>query len=114
MGQNHDVYLSDNIGNRVPPGCVSGAPVAATGQTLTATTAGTDYTATVKAGKTYQVIATVGNLLMGIASVATAANIIWFVPLDHARVFTMPAGYTTLYFTGSANSTVAYLVEMDA
>ncbi len=111
-----DTYLSDNAGNRVPPGVASGDPVLASGIKITDATAdGGDHTVTVVAGATYQIMTdgtTDGAFLFGIATTATAANIIWFMPESTVRVITIPAGKTSLHYQSLAATGTAYLVKM--
>jgi hypothetical protein len=113
---NHDVYLSDNVGNRVPPGVASGAPKLASGQTITdATTGGDHYDVTLTPGKTYKIMAdATGGWLFGVAAVTSAANVLWFCPPSGVMCFTMPLGYTALHYECLVNSGNCYLVEMDA
>ena len=110
-------YNLDNFGNMVPhPGCAH--PKLASGQTLTATTAGTNYTATVKTARTYVVTATVGCMWFGLTgTVATAANREWICPKDGQIVIRVPetsvgATTTTLNFSGDTNLSIAYIVEL--
>ena len=104
-----EFYLSDNVGNRVPPGCASGAPALASGVTLTDASTGADHTTTLTQGKTYKVMT---NATGGIATTATAANILWFLPPSAVMVFTMPIGYTTLHYQGLVNDSTCYIVEL--
>jgi len=108
-----ETYLSDNDGNKVSPGVASGDPVAASGIKITDATIGADHTQTLVAGATYQISATeVGGFIMGILTVATAANILWHVPRSGRLTFKMPAGQTTLYYQGLTNSAVGYITRM--
>ena len=110
-----EVYLSDNAGNRVPPGVASGDPVLASGIKITDDTAGADHTVTVVAGATYQIMVdntTGGAFLFGIATTDTAANVIWFMPPESVRVITIPTGYTSLHYQSLASGGSAYLVKM--
>lgn len=111
----NEVFLSDNGGNRVPPGVISGDPVIASGITITDAAVGGDHTQTVEAGATYQIMtdATAGGaFLFGLATTATAANIIWFMPESTVRVIKIPAGYTSLHYQSLANNGTAYLAKM--
>ena len=111
----NDVYLSDNAGNRVPPGVISGDPVLASGIKITDAAAGADHTQTVEAGATYQIMtdATAGGaFLFGIATTATAANVIWFMPESSVRVIKIPASYTSLHYQSLASGGSAYLAKM--
>ncbi len=109
-----EFYSSDNKGNRVPPGVNCGDPVLASGIKITDGTIGADHTQTLVAGIMYQISATeVGGFIMGIATVATAANILFHVPRNGRLVFRMPVDYTTLYYQGLTNSAVGYITRMD-
>ena len=109
-------YTIDNLGQMIPLPHVA-HPVLASGQTLTATTAGTNYTATVKCGKTYIATATVGCAYFGVTgTVATAANREWICANGGKIVIHVPqisTGATTriLNYSGDTNVTVVYLVE---
>ena len=110
-----EVYLSDNAGNRVPPGVASGDPVPGSGITITDAASGANHTVTVEAGATYQIMVddtTDGAFLFGIATTATAANILWFMPPLTVRVITIPAGFTSLHYQSLASGGSAYLVKM--
>lgn len=111
-----EVYLSDNAGNRVPPGVASGDPVLASGIKITDTTAGDgDHTEIIVAGATYQIMVdntSGGAFLFGIATTATEENVIWFMPPESVRVITIPAGYTSLHYQSLASGGTAYLVKM--
>ena len=110
-----EVYLSDNAGNRVPPGVASGDPVLASGIKITDAASGADHTVTVEAGATYQIMVdatTDGAFLFGLATTATAANVLWFMPPLAVRVITIPAGYTSLHYQSLASGGSAYLVKM--
>lgn len=111
-----ELFLSDNGGNRVPPGVITGDPVEGSGVTITDGTAdGGDHNTTVVAGATYQVMTDAtseGAFLFGIATTATPANIIWFMPESSVRVITIPADYTTLHYQALAGGATAYLVKM--
>jgi hypothetical protein len=91
----------------------------ASGQTVTCTTAGTDYTATVNTNRTYVLLAVTGNALVSLTgTVATAANIEYMVAKDHKVLIRVPttsvgAATTTIHMTGSANSTIVYLAECE-
>lgn len=103
-----EVFMSDNAGNRVPPHPNVGAPTLASGQTLSPNKE-TNTEATVVAGANYAITAIVGWFVFGLATTATAANIIWACPQGQTIVIKIPVGYTSLhYFSGSDNRT-AYL-----
>ncbi len=108
-----EVYLSDNNGNRVPPGVNSGDPVLATGQTLSLTADDTDYEATVVAGESYLFTAAVtGPFVFGIADVTTAANIVWVCPLAATIHIKIPVGYTVLHYAGPVINAKGYLRKL--
>jgi len=110
-----EVFLSDNGGNRVPPGVISGDPVLASGIKITDATVGGDHTQTVVSGATYQIMTdatTGGAFLFGIATTATAANVIWFMPESSVRVITIPVGYTSLHYQALANGASAYISKL--
>lgn len=109
----YEVFLSDNEGNRVTPGVPSGDPVLASGIKITDATIGADHTQTLVAGAMYQISATeVSGFIMGILTVATAANILWHVPRNGRLMFKMPSGQATLYYQGLTNSAVGYITRM--
>jgi len=90
-------------------------PIPGTGVKLTATTAATDYEATVVAGKRYMILNNgVGNMFFGIADSSVDANKLWNVPKLGRCGIQIPIGYTTLHFTGDVNASIAYMVEVDS
>jgi len=102
-----EVFLSDNGGNRVPPGVISGDPVLASGIKITDATIGGDHTETVVSGATYQIMTDATT-----ATTATAANVIWFMPESSVRVITIPVGYTSLHYQALANGASAYISKL--
>lgn len=107
------MYSSDNSGNRVPPGTNCGDPVLASGLTITDATIGADHEQAILGATTYQISATeVGGFILGVATLATAANILWHVPRSGRLVFTVPRGYTSLFYQGLTNSAVGYITKM--
>ena len=100
------VYNQDNSGNRVPHGVVSGDPVLASGQTLNSETSAT---ITVLAGRTYLITPAVGYIVLGVADVDTAANIIWAGNVGQTIAIKVPVGTTTLYYKAVGTSPVSYL-----
>lgn len=104
-----EVYISDNKGNRVAvPGTAH--PIAASGQTLTDAAIGGDHTATVVAGAVYAITCNAtGVMLLGIAAVTTAADIIWAVPPNGDIIIKIPEGETVLHYAGTVNDTTVYL-----
>ncbi len=112
----NETFLCDNAGNRVPPGVSSGDPVLASGIKITDVTAdGGDHTETVEAGETYKVMTdgtTDGAFLFGIATTATAANVLWFMPESSVLVIKIPSGITSLHYQALAGGASAYLVKL--
>lgn len=107
MSMNFD---SDNDGNRMPNHPDAANPILASGQTLTNASADTDTSATVVAGATYAITAlNTGGFLFGLATTATAANIVWTCGLQHTTIIKIPAGYTTLHYQTDTNNGMAYL-----
>ena len=105
----NDTFLSDNGGNRVPP---AGAPdpVLASGQTLTNAAKDTNTTITVVAGAQYVLTAQeVGGFYLGLATTATAANIIWACPVRETIIIVIPKGVTTLHYSADTNDAIGYL-----
>ncbi len=109
-----EVFLSDNTGHRVPPADAPD-PVVASGQTLTNAAKDTDTSVTVEAGKTYALTAQeVGGFYLGIATIATAANIIWACPIGKTVIITIPSGQTTLHYAVDTNDAIGYLRKLTA
>lgn len=109
----HSVRLTSNGGKVAVPGAISADPVHATGQTATDAATGGDHTLTVVGGKSYLVMATaVGNFILGIADVTTAANVAWLLPKNQAIVINMPEGETSLHYMSDTNAGVIYLTEI--
>ena len=110
------MYLCDNNGNKVPPGVSSGDPVAESGIKITDGTAdGGDHTETVVAGATYKIMTdgtTDGAFLFGIATTATEANVIWFMPESSVLVIKIPTGKTSLHYQALAGAASAYIVRL--
>ncbi len=105
----NEVYLSDNAGHKVPP---AGAPdpIAASGQTLTNAAKDTNTTITVVGGAMYALTAQeVGGFFLGIATTATAANIIWACPIHETIIINVPSGTTTLHYACDTNDAIGYL-----
>ena len=110
-----EVYLSDNIGNRVAPDPGSAVPVAGTGQSVTVTTGGEDDTFTVTAGRYYRMVGIGTAILVSITGVtSTAANVEWVSPANVPILVWVPEGITTIYCEGVSSSTVIRLVEIAA
>lgn len=107
MGMNFTV---DNDGNRMPNHPDAANPILASGQTLTNASADTNTEATVVAGGTYAITAlNTGGFLFGLATTATAANIVWACGLHHTVIIKIPAGYTVLHYQTDTNNGMAYL-----
>ncbi len=104
-----EVYLSDNAGHRVPPADAPD-PVAASGQTLTHGAALANQTATVMAGAKYAFTSMLtGGFIFGVATTATAANIIWACPIYKTIIIVIPAGKTTLHWATNVIDGAGYL-----
>lgn len=100
----------DNDGNLMPNHPNAANPILASGQTLTNAAADTNTEATVVAGGTYAITSlNTGGFLFGLATTATAANIVWACALYNTIVIKIPAGYTTLHYQTDANDGLAYL-----
>lgn len=107
-----DTVLSDSAGNRAAIGAINCPPVLASGITVTLTTAGDDYTATV-AEKTYAVTADGGFCLFSLTGVtSTAANREWACGDGDTIIIRVPYGYTTLYMECDTSSSYVYLREL--
>jgi hypothetical protein len=107
---NNHVFNSDNKGNLVSHGLISADPIALSGQTLDQTT---DASITVVAGATYAITACVGYLLMGLLTVATAANIEWVAANGQTIHVKVPIGTTTLHYIVVGTSPLAFLRRID-
>ena len=103
-----EVYSSDNKGNRVPPHPNVGDPTLASGQTLSPNK-NTNTEATVVAGASYAITAIQGWFIFGLATTATAANIIWACPQEQTIVIKIPSGYTSLHYLSDSDDRTAYL-----
>lgn len=109
------VMLRDAVGNTVPPGVAGGHPVLASGIKLTDAATGGDHTQALDAGATYKIMADTtsgGQWLFGIATTATAANVVWFCPVGGVIAITMPADYATLHYQALANGASCYIAKM--
>lgn len=92
------VGLTDFDGKLIHPAVEFRLPELASGQTRDCTAANTDYTLTVEAGGKYWAYNKgSGNMILGVATLATAANILWFISPNSGIGICIPAGYTTLY-----------------
>jgi len=94
-----EIYLSDNSGNRCSPHPDISDPVLDTGKSVVAGSKDTDGTVTgLTAGKMYAITSLIGSHIFGIATLATATNIIWACGEGHTIQIRLPIGYTTLYY----------------
>ena len=110
------VRLADNSGFKAPPGVPTWTPMLASGASVTDAATGGDHTVTLVSGATYVVMADAtagGNWLLGLATVATAANIAWFVPVSSTLCFHMPAGYTVLHYECLASGGTLYFSRLE-
>ena len=103
-----EVFHSDNAGNRVPPHPNMGDPTLASGQTLSPNKE-TNTEATVVAGATYAITAVAGWFVFGLATTATAANIVWACYQGETIVIKVPVGYTSLHYQSGSDNRTAYL-----
>ena len=103
-----EVYSSDNKGNRTPAHPDMGHPRLASGQTLSPNK-NTNTEATVVAGGSYAITAIQGWFIFGLATTATAANIIWACPQGKTIVVKIPVGYTSLHYLSDSDNRTAYL-----
>lgn len=105
--------LQSNAGFTGVPGAICADPIPASGQTATDAATGGDHTLTVVGGASYLVMATdTGNFIFGILTVATAANIMWMCPKNHAIVINMPEGQTSLHYMSDTNGGTIYLSRL--
>jgi len=113
-----DFRQTDNSGHAAPAACFMAETVAGTAQVLTNGTALADATVTVVGGKTYLVVpvagtgGALGDVLMGILTVATAANVRWVAPCRVPTAIRIPEGTTTLHYAVTVVNTKAYLIEL--
>lgn len=108
-----EIFLSDNSGNRVPPGCVAADPIAASGVKLYDAVIGADIELTVVAGATYIITCTLnGGFVFGVADVTTDANIMWVATLYESIVIKIPVGVTTLHYQGVINTATGYMRKL--
>ena len=118
-----DVRLSDNGDFTVPPHPNMGCPVLATGQTLTDAATGGDHTATVEQGTVYAFTnrpaavadgtATDNTFVFGLATILTAANILWVCPPGQTIIIQIPIGYVALHYESLVNGGSGYLRELE-
>ena len=111
------VRLLDNQGFNVPPGVAGYTPKVGGGQKVTDAATGGDHSdITVTAGKTYVVMADStagGQWLLGVATVLTATNVMWMVPVGGVLCLHVPLGYTAIHYECLASGGSLYLVELE-
>lgn len=94
-----ETYISDNAGNRVPPGVIAADPVAASGARLRPSkNSNTEYT--VVAGASYVVTSRKSYFVFGILTTVTDANVIWVCPVGKTIVIKIPVNCTSLHYQG--------------
>jgi hypothetical protein len=99
-----EVFSCDNSGNRTGPHPDISDPVLGTGQVVTAGSKDTNATITVVAGKSYAITSIDGTHIFGIATTATATNVVWAVGEGKTIIIRIPHGYTSLHYqTPSSN-----------
>ena len=107
-----DQIQANSAGQRAGHGAIDCPPVLASGITITLTTAGVDYTATVAEGS-YIVTVDGGFCLFSLTGVtSTAANREYAVADGDSFCLHVPYGYTTLYAECDTSSSYAYLRQM--
>jgi hypothetical protein len=109
------VRLLDNNGVNIPPGVIGYTPVLGTGQKVTDAAVGGNHELALTAGKTYILSSDItanGGWLLGLATTATAANVIWYIPPNGQLVIHMPAGYATLHYQALADGASLYVAEV--
>ena len=105
-------YSCDNSGNRTGPHPDISDPVLGTGQVVTAGSKDTNASITVEAGKSYAITSLIGSHIFGIATTATATNVVWAVGEGHTIVIRIPFGYTSLHYQTPDNSRRFILREL--
>ena len=97
----HDLYLGD-----------AATVVAGSGATLTDAATGGDETTTVVPGATYALTTNdtaVNTFVLGVATILTAANILWVCPPASTVLIRVPDNVTTLHYESLVNGGVAFL-----
>jgi len=102
------------MGNRCPPHPNISDPVLGTGQVVTAGSKDVNATVTVEQGKMYAITSLIGHHIFGIATTATAANVIWACPDGQTIVIRIPMGYTALHYQTPSNSRKFILRELNS
>ena len=108
----NEAFSCDNSGNRTGPHPDISDPVLGTGQSVVAGSKDTDATITVEAGKSYAITSLIGSHIFGIATTATATNIVWAVGAGRTIVIRIPFGYTSLHYQTPDNSRKFILREL--
>ena len=108
----NEAFSCDNSGNRTGPHPDISDPVLGTGQSVVAGSKNTDATITVEAGKSYAITSLIGSHIFGIATTATATNIVWAVGAGHTIVIRIPFGYTSLHYQTPDNNRKFILREL--
>lgn len=113
-------YVVTNNGRIVAPHPNLLRMKAASGATVTCTTANIDYTQTVTPGALYKIVGgpdtgtNMGEIYLSTTGVITTAANIEMACLFHCPVvIEIPVGVTTLHVGASANNTYVYLAQVD-
>ena len=93
-----EMFSCDNSGNRCGPHPDISDPVQGTGQNVSAASKDIDGTVTVEAGKMYAITCIKGAHIFGIATTATATNVVWACGSGHTIIIRIPMGYTSLHY----------------
>jgi len=113
-------FSCNNKGQRVPPHPDLAAPIIASGQKKTCTTAGTNYTLTVVAGAMYKITARVDSTkvcdMMSLSitgTAATDANKEWNFNIGDSVVIHIPSNKTTLNMTSTIDATDVFISRLE-
>jgi hypothetical protein len=98
--------LSTIAGSSVTPHPDQAQPVAASGQSLAATS---DTSITVVSGAMYAITVTVGYLIAGWLTTGTAANIVFACGTNQTIIIEVPVGQTDLHYNLVGTSPLAWL-----
>ena len=93
-----ELYHSDNAGNRTPGHPDLSDPVLGSGQNVSAAATDTNETVVVVAGESYAITCIKGAHIFGIATTATATNVMWACGSGHTIVIKIPVGHVALHF----------------
>jgi hypothetical protein len=114
--------ISDNGGITVPPHPLCANPEAASGATLTDAATGGDETVTVDAGGLYAFTnrpaavsggtATDNTFVFGLATVLTAANVVWVCTPGKTILIQVPDDVTTLHYESLVNGGSGFLRKL--